>query len=245
MKKKLAFVIGIGMVLVALSLYWLQDKEPSPFPTDEQIISEINTTYSKTSAKTIQDTIYVDEHHVLVPFISDTDDYGLSYWAWEGSNWIPSYIDSSGLPMVWKIDRDNPASYRLAWNINPKNSLETIDFYLVRDRNYLFIEGEGEYHPRVQMVEEVFLQESYGLKQLPEEWAAIIKASHRAATQESRMFFNNFHTDPHMQVGWIPFNEAGEKHIPEHTGNINSYTNGEVYLDHVLIMNEIEMEGTR
>jgi hypothetical protein len=80
MTKKKAWTIASLAVLGLLSLfmiYWFYFAKPVSFPTNEQLVKEINRIFPEASASVIQDTIPVDERHVVVPFISNEDEFGI------------------------------------------------------------------------------------------------------------------------------------------------------------------------
>ena len=119
MKKKLWILIGLGILVVLSSaiIYWFYFSKPVTFPTNEQLVEEINSIFPEAAASVIQDTIPIDEHHVVVPFISDKEDYSLSYWVWQKGKWSAEsihsntcmYLVQSHLVSLWlKIESTNP-----------------------------------------------------------------------------------------------------------------------------------------
>ncbi len=245
-KKRLWIFIGLGLTVVLSSafIYWFYFAEPAAFPTNEQLVKEINNEFPLADADLIQDTVPIDERHVLVPFISNKDDYSLSYWVWQKHKWKVVNIDTKGSPIVWKIDRNDPSTHHFVWNIHPDDQLGSIYFYLVRDRGYHTTEGIEHYYPRIQMEEKVSIKEkSYGSMQLPDEWAAFMNASMKVETaKQPDMFFNGFIPEQYMSFGWIPHNQAGKETFPERSVNGNVYSSGNVELEHVMILGEGDLE---
>ena len=186
----------------------------------------------------------VDEHHVLVPFISNKDDYSLSYWVWQKHKWRVASIDTNGRPMVWKIDRNDPPSYQFVWNIHPDDQLSSIHFYLIRDRGYHITEGVENYYPRVQMEKKVSLKEkSYGLMPLPNEWVTVMNSFIKVeSAKQPDLFFNDFSPEQYMSFGWIPYDQANKETFPERSVNGNGYSNGKVELEHVMILDKGDIE---
>lgn len=86
--------IGVAFVLIMGGIYWFYLAKPTSFPSKEELIVELNDVDPYLDASVIQDTLVLDERHVLVPFISDTDDYGLSYWIWNKHKWRVAMISS-------------------------------------------------------------------------------------------------------------------------------------------------------
>lgn len=76
-KKKLWIFIGLGIAVILSSaiIYLFYFSKPATFPTNEQLVEELRRILPEADASIIQDTIPVDERHIVVPFISNTDDY--------------------------------------------------------------------------------------------------------------------------------------------------------------------------
>ena len=238
MEKKL-WSASFFIILLSIIVYWFYFSKPTSFPTNEQLVDEMNSIFPKAAASIIQDTIHIDEGHVLVPFISKGDDYGLSYWEWKNHKWKVVSIDTKGKPMLWKLNINDPSSLYFVWNIHPKDQLSSIHFYLIRDRGFRIAEGIEHYNPRVQMEKRVSVQEkSYGLMQLPDDWVkfmnAYIKVESAKQSPERDMFF-----------GWIPYDQTNKESFPESSVNGAGYSNGEVGLEYVMILNKGDIEIPR
>lgn len=234
-KKKKGYVVFI-IILLSMTVYWFYFSTPTSFPTNQQLIEEINRIFPKATASIIQDTIPIDERHVFVPFISQKDDYGLSYWVWKNHKWQVASIDTKGQPILWKRSVNDPASFYFSWNIHPNDQLSSIHFYLIRDRRYRFAEGIERYYPRIQMEKSVSLQEkSYGLMQLPDDWVTLMHAYREGESArqslEQLLFF-----------GWIPYNRTNQQHFPDHSVNGSGFSNGEVDLENVMILDQGDIE---
>lgn len=177
MKKKSFLFIGIGVAVILIAMiYWFDFSEPKSFPPNDQLLEEMNNSYPEVAAKLIQETLFVDEHHVVVPFISNDNIYGLSYWVWKNHKWQVAKVDTSGIPMLFKADKNNPSSYYFVWNIHPEDVLDSIEFYFIRDRESYVSDYIATYRPRIQMMKEVSLKDtSYGVMQLPKEWVTIME----------------------------------------------------------------------
>lgn len=245
-KKRLWTFIGLGIAVVLSSaiIYWFYFSKPASFPTNEQLVEKINSIFPEATARAIQDTIPVDERHVLVPFISNKDDYGLSYWVWQKHKWRVASIDTKGQPMVWKIDRNDPSSFHFVWNIHPKDQLRSIKFYLIRDRGFHITEGKENYYPRVQMEKRVSLQEkSYGSMQLPDDWVTFMNTFIKVeSAKQPNVFINNFFPEQYMYFGWIPYDQEDKETFPERSVNGNGYSNGNVDLEHMMILGKGDIE---
>ncbi|MEI5908560.1 hypothetical protein WAK64_16050 [Bacillus spongiae] len=247
MKKRKAWVfIGIGIVSIFLvSLYLLNYSKPTSFPTHEQLVAEINSTFPEADASDIQDTISVDERHGLVPFISTTDDYGLSYWIWEKNKWKVDTIDTNGVPTVWKVDRNNPSSYRIVWNVHPEDQVSSFQFYLKNDRNYLSLGGIETYTPGVLLKKKVSLNKnSYGLMKFPEEWVTFMNTSRKVeSAKQPNMFFNDFSPNQGISYHWISYDQDGNETFLDRSMNgIGSYSNGKIEMEFILNVNKGHIE---
>jgi hypothetical protein len=240
-------MIFIGLVLAAVLgviLYWFSFSEPTSFPTNEELVKDINELFPQANASVIQDTIPIGEHNVLVPFISSKDDYGLSYWVWEKHKWRIANIDTKAVPMIWQVDRNDPSSYHFVWNIHPKDALSSMDFYLIRDRGYFITEGIERYYPRLQLKKQVSInEESYGVLQLPDDWISIMNAFKKMESEQQADWFNdNFFYGQYMVFGWIPYDRDGKESFPENSANGQGFSNGDVGLEHVMTLSKEELE---
>ena len=92
----------IGIILLSAS-FWYYTSGPTSFPTDEQLVKEMTNHFSYVSNSEIQDTIFLDEHHVFVPFNTNGKIYGLSLWEWNKRKWNAVFVSTSADIKVWKI----------------------------------------------------------------------------------------------------------------------------------------------
>lgn len=246
-KKKLAVFIGIFVILSWLILYGSYFKTPPPFPANDEVIKAMNKAFPKASANVVQDTIAVGDHHMLVPFISHSNDYGMSYWTLEKNKWQIASIQTKGEPWLWEIVRNDPSTHYLVWNIDPEDQLASIHFYYLKKRNYLVIKGtEHYYYPQVQMEEYVSLEEkSYGVMQLPSDWIATINALNAIETvSQTDWFTNQFNVHQQFTFGWIPRDQMGNTVFPKASVNSDSFSTGKIHLGFVRMLNEEELEQT-
>lgn len=240
-KKRL--LIAAGVILVIILIYWFYFSKPSSFPSKEQAIKEITSSFPEVSVKVIQDTIRIDEHHMLVPFISKEKDYGLSYWVWQNHNWEVQGLDTKGSPSIWKLN-DDPSSFQLVWNIHPDNKLKSIDFYLMRDRNFAISGGIGEYYPKVQMKKNVSLmKKTYGAVNLPREWSALINTfSKSESNKQPSLLSNHFFLDQSISFSWLPISQSGKDTLNLDTINGTGYSNSIANVEELIVSNKDELE---
>lgn len=245
LKKRRSLVVGLlAVLLLSAFLCWFYFSKPSAFPTDDQLIQEINDTFPRIAVDIIQDWVFVDERHVFVPFITEKDDYGVSYWVWKQRKWRAESISGVGQPYIWKINKKDPSTYHFVWNMHPDNQLDSVDFYLLRDRGY---RGTGEvwnYYPRIQMEEKILLQEkSYGVLQFPDEWVSFMTPFMRVeSAKQPSVFFNDFYPEHHLLFGWVSYDRMGKSTYPEKGLNGGLYSNYSRNIEYVRFLHEGEIE---
>lgn len=230
--------------LTTFLVYWYFFWPPKPFPSNEEIVREVNRTYEEAGAKDILDTLFVDTHHVVVPYISTNEDYGLSYWGWRNHKWQVLTIDTKGEPKVWKVNGNDPSSFVIVWNVDPNDQLQEIQYYLIRNRNYGMTNGAEYYFPKVQMKKEISLREkSYGILQLPKNWVHVLNSVLiEERVGQPSLFLHDIFPLQNAYFGWIPYNESGKEVFPEQTVNGSTYVVGDIYQEHMLIMNKVDLE---
>lgn len=151
----------------------------------------------------------LDDEHAYIPFISKQNVYGASYWKWERRKWRPIRISTSGDPIVWKVEPDDPSTYHIVWNMNPKQPLSYASFYLTRDRNYHISGEKHRYWPQIQLKNDVNIAEtSYGSMKLPMAWSSFLTQMKNTVSEPNE--FNIFHRMG-VQFAWIPYNEEGDR----------------------------------
>ncbi|WP_404457997.1 hypothetical protein [Oceanobacillus kapialis] len=248
-KKRLWSVgIGVGIVLVFALIYWFYLAKPTSFPSNEYLIEELNSVFPAVNASKIQDTIQMNGRNVLVPYISEDDDYGLSYWVWKGHKWRVANVDTAGAPMLWKLDKNDPSTYKIVWNLHPDDKVRSNNFYLMKERGYHIMEGvEEHYDPGVQMKKEVTTGEkSYGMIELPKEWVAFINSySELGAAKQPNSFFKSFSPDLHLYFGWIPYDQTGKGASLDHSLNGSGFSNGNVEIDFIHILDEADLDRSK
>nr|WP_106779316.1 hypothetical protein [Lysinibacillus timonensis] len=245
MKNRKRFIL-VGLVFVIVisivTIYWLFYSKPTTFPTNEQIVEVMNRTFPEADAKTIQDTIFVDDRHVVVPFISNQNHYSLSYWVWEMHQWKVASIDTKGRLKLWKINQNDPSTFYFVWNIHPYDQLSSQSIYLIRERGFNKTDNTDRYYPRVQMEQKIDLQEiTYGVMKLPAEWLAFMSASEKIeSAKQPNLFFNNYYNG--IYFGWLVYDELQNVSYPESSVNGNGYSISNVNLDYVMLLNEQDIE---
>ncbi|MCG3088926.1 hypothetical protein [Sporosarcina cyprini] len=210
MKKRLVMGLAAFLVLCIGFIYWFYFSIPSSFPTDQEVAERINKAFPGAVVSTVLDKLPADERHLVIPFISEEDDYGLSYWVWEQREWKIAEVDGGGRPKIWKVDVKDPSSYRIVWNIRPDQQTHSVSFYAVQHRNYSWGDEFERYVPRVQMEKEVLLSSSqYGMIAFPEEWLSYLESEQQASTSTSHgSTLTSMYMDSTLQFGWNLYDEA-------------------------------------
>ncbi|MFY4776445.1 hypothetical protein [Metabacillus sp. RGM 3146] len=237
--------ISAGLILVIILVYWFYFSKPAYVPSKEQAIKDINSSFPKVYARVIQDTIRVDERHVLIPFISKGKNYGLSYWVWQYHKWNVAGVDTKGSPSIWKINKNDPSTYQLVWNIHhPDNQLNSIDFYLMRKRNFNISGGIEQYDPKVQMNRNVsLLKKTYGVVKLPKEWSTLMNSFTKAASGKQNVFQRNDpFPDQTFTFGWLSISKSGKDKLILDSINGTSYSSSSANLEELMVLNKDQVE---
>jgi hypothetical protein len=228
-KKWMYIISGMSIVvLAAFSLHWFYLAKPEAFPANEKLLSEINRVFPEAVASTIQDTVFIDHKHVFVPFITEKNEYGYSFWTWNKHKWKVTKIETAGSAVLWKIDND-PKNYHLVWNLHPEDQISYLKFYIVRDRGF---HGSGDvntYIPRFQMDKKVMLEgKTYGVQKVQKEWLSVINHVQKVENSASQQsIFSSIFTVGTFYFGYIAFNEADEESLVMNSVNGRGFGNGD------------------
>ena len=244
MRKKKSATLIVILVVLSFMIYWFYFSKPSTFPVNERLVREINHLFPEADAQMIRETISIDDRHVVVPFISNQDGYGLSYWVWKNHKWKVAMVDTKGQPKLWKINRKDPSSYYFVWNIHPKDQLNSIHFYLIRNRGYQVTDGNENYIPRVQMEKRVSLQKkTYGVLRMPDEWSRFMDSVMKVeSANQSNLLSQNMFSEHDMYFGWISYDQSGKETYPEHSVNGSRYSDINLNIDYLQILNSGELD---
>jgi hypothetical protein len=244
-KQRKLVIVKIGFIIIlTFFIYWFYFSKPGPFLKNNDILLEMNRTYPEVSAKTVQDTIFLDKKHVFVPFISERDRYGLSYWIWKNHKWKVAYIENAGQPKIWKISKKDLKTHYFIWNIHPEDQLKTLRFFLIRNRGFHGTNDSYSYLPRVQMENSVSIkQKPYGVMKMPKDWVSFMSPFIKVESAKlPESIFQTFILEQHMYIGWIPYDQSGKETFPEKSVNGNGYSMEDIVIDHVMILNEVDLK---
>ncbi|WP_312472145.1 hypothetical protein [Neobacillus sp.] len=235
------------VVLAIVAIYWFYFSKPTTFLTNEQLIGKINQAFPEAPVRVIRDIVHVDERHIFVPFISEDDHYGGSYWAWQKHKWQAVAMDTIGGPHVWKINSKDPSTFHLLWNIHPDDQVSYLKFYCVRDRGYHGFDGGVMYDPKIQMEKKVSFEEnSYGVLRLPDNWLTFMKAFHKVESAKvPDLLFSSIFPVDQMYFGWTPYDKMDKEVILKSTGNGGGFSTGNGGVDFIRYLNESEIESPK
>lgn len=245
MKKKWLFLLValVAVIIFTVSVVWFNFTKPEAFPSREKLIAEINGLYPDAAANVIQDTIFLDERHVFVPFISNDGQYSSSYWTSKKKGWEVVYIHSSDQPRIWKIDKNDPSTYYIVWNFFPEEKLKLTRYYLIRNREYSVIDGIENYNPRVQMQIEISLEDNqYGALQLPKDWVTFIDPLMKMEKVKQPDPLSYFVLEQYLYFGWRTFDENGQPVMPIGPKHNWGFSRGNAVIDYMMIINEEQLE---
>jgi hypothetical protein len=245
------YVAPLFILTCVVSFYWFYWAEPDPLPTRQEMAAEMNRLFPEVVVGQIQETLYLDERHLFVPFRSEGGSYGFSVWAWRWHRWQVASIESTGQPKLIKLHNDNPASYHLVWNLHPSDGVSKIAFYLKRERSFRYSDGEEYYDPSIQMKKEVSVGgRSYGWLALPGHWVSVLKSlmtldaqTHPKTGLDDLM--DQMFPPPMVYFGWIPYNHLNQETFPERSVNGQHYSNGKLSVDYILKLDKDEIETPR
>jgi hypothetical protein len=241
----LKILIGAILTAIAISVCsFFYFSPPSPFLTEKELVEKMNRAVPQMEVKNILDSIPLDPKHLFVPYISKSGAYGVSHWVWRWNEWKLASMDSTGEPKTWKLKENDPSTHYIVWNIAPSEQVDYVEFYLIRNRNYIVSDGEEQYVPKVELMKEMsFSQHPYGVMNLPLEWVQFMQSyKETVASKQTVSLFDHFYFDQHIYFGWLPYNGAGEYTFPESSVNGMAHYFEDITLDHLMILNEIDLE---
>jgi hypothetical protein len=244
-KRKFIYIVsGVIFVLIAVFIYLSYFSQPSSFLKEEQLIEEINISFPRVNAIEVQGVFDISEKHKYVPFISSEDNYGKSFWVWDKYKWRLVHIDTKGEPKIWKVNKRDPASYHIVWNIHPDDQIMQAKFYMIRDRGYSTTGGiDRKYYPRVQVNHMISMDEQpYGVLKVPNEWAAFVTSINETQSVHSNGFFDHFPAEHQVYFSWMPLNEENELTYAKKSLNGSSNSNSDIGLEFVFPIDAMDIE---
>ncbi|MDX5476747.1 MAG: hypothetical protein LPK00_14535 [Bacillaceae bacterium] len=231
-------ILGVG---VYSYLYYFSP--PKPFYSNDELVMELNKISDYSTVMEIQDIIFLDENRVFVPYITTDEDYSSSYWTWEKNNWNAIAHYNNSIPFVWSSKKGQDTFF--VWNLNPRDNIKSIDFYMIRDRYYhIMTEGDKRketYDPRIQFTHNLKIKEqSYGVESVPAEWQVVSNLYGESEKTESTFF--SYPTNMHIIFGWMPYEENGDRADVRYSAMGGGFHYSYDGLNFMTYVNESELE---
>ncbi|MGE7766284.1 hypothetical protein [Peribacillus sp. NPDC096540] len=240
-KSKMIVLITAVILIGGLLLFVRFPKEPKPFLSDKQIIKRINSFFSDAQPKVIQKKIFLDDTHVFVPFISEDNGYGMSFWVWKDNKWRAASVNNGGQPQVWIGEEKS----LIMWNMDPRDDVSEIKVFIRKDRGFMVSAGIATYQPGIEMMHSITLQgKPYGVEKYPDNWRILMNHYEKLQAEDGQNEFFQFNDS--LQLANDFYDKDGNEVFPEHSSNSNSYTTGNNYVDFPFLIHveEVELEGT-
>ena len=243
MPKKMLVPLLLITILIACGIfYWEFLAPPETLPDPEEINTILSDPYNRVEIAEIQDTIFLDDKHVYIPFITEEEGHGISFWEWKKHEWQLSSFSIGIMPQIWKIDSDDPSSHYIMWNFHPENNLDYLTFYLIKDRGYSVTEGKHQYNPAIQMDFRVDAGEnSYGYSPIPSDWEEFMVAENKLMEEmKPNGLFADFFPPAQYYFGWQSISKDGTLEYPTFPDN-NGFGSGGPSTDTLRFLNENEV----
>lgn len=239
MTKKRIFIVIIFLLSILFVVYKLSILKPKAFIHENEIIRQLKEFEPNIVVQTIEDIIQVDGKHYFVPASAEDGQRLSLYYQWVKGKWRITYIDIGTNEFIygWQLDSKDPSSIVFVWHF-PKETLEKMDVYLIKNRNYFISQGRQLYSPKIQLKETITIDKHYGVQHISETFAKTIHHLYSNELQqtnfnliihnESPQFFAKYYYKTNFQSG----------------GNGFSYTTGygRSQLHIVMSINEADLE---
>lgn len=183
----------IVLMISAAILIFFQFYSPKPKSFDEkEAAAFIKRYFPEKEVSEYLDIIFLDDAHVYTPFVTVEGRYGMSFWSWEKNKWEMAGITDGSQPYMWMIDQKSADSYYIMWNIHPDEKLESLRFYIRKDRNYSIRNGTETYTPKILMETSVAFQDhAFHVMKLPESWQKYLQPLLASGAQKTNHFWGS------------------------------------------------------
>ncbi|MFC4321623.1 hypothetical protein [Litchfieldia salsa] len=219
-KKKLLLLLFLFVILLvgAYSFYYYTS-DASSFLTEEEMKQRINPYYLNSKIEVIQDIITIDNNHIYVPYITTEGEYAASYWYYNNRNWEIEYVGTISTPHLVSTNPNDPSTFYFVWNLHPADQIKSLEFYLLKRRNYSVSDRIEIYTPKLQMNFSTPLDEhSYGIVKLSEEFIKVLNDTMKLeAAQFPDFYYNGVFSSPTTEFAWRAFDHSGKSVYPEHS----------------------------
>ncbi|WP_226676473.1 hypothetical protein [Mesobacillus jeotgali] len=238
-RKYVLWLLVIFIILTCGMVYWFYFAPPAAFPDKGKIKNILMDPHNGIDIAEVQDTIFLDDKHVYIPFTTKTESHGISLWEWKKHKWQLSSFSTGSMPFIWKIDSDDPATHIIMWNFHPENNVDYLKFFLIKERGYSITEGKHQYGPGVQMDFRVNSGGlSYGYSPIPSEWQEYMKAENKLMkAMKPNPFFGDLFPPAQYYFGWQSISKDGTVEFPS-IPDINGFGSGGQSTENLRFLNE-------
>ncbi|WP_404458079.1 hypothetical protein [Oceanobacillus kapialis] len=207
MNKLIALITGLLMIAgIGVLIYYIVPTTPEAFYTPDEAKERINQKYPEAKVDVVQEVVKVKDTHAFVPYISEDNYMGASFWEWRNHKWELTVVKNSLLPEIWRLDGENPEDAYIVWNIHPASKWGSFGLYMYRTPYYYEMNNKEYYKPQIQFEEIYSLKEqTYGVQKIPEEWANFIKDYNSLEGNENTEFSIVGNGD--TRIEWIPYDK--------------------------------------
>lgn len=212
------------LVLVFASCYFpfTYYKQPTSFPTTEELLHEINRYNSSAKAQHIEALLGINAQHYFVPFTTDDGKAAMSFWKWEKGKWRLVQFGTNKIKR-WQLDEKDPTTSYLVWHSKLQQEA-LIQLYYIRERNFLQSGDAHYYSPRIVLAQPIQVTEDYGVVPIDPEWKRVLNNLH--ATQLFDAFGHSVEENGHFAVHYrnhFDSEESTETYITGHAHTTIDY----------------------
>ncbi len=231
------FSLCLAVLLGILLDYPFISRQAEPLPHDRWLVEQMQKKFPAVDVANIQDTMLIDETHYMAPFTSAQGDYGISLWTWKRTDWEVEVVHTKGMPHVWKVDPGRPETYRIIWNLDPRDSIQTLEFYLLSYRMSGRTDGVDYYRPRVQLKHSVdVMKQRYGAVPWPAAWVDYANQRLILVKNSSQRL-----PLPELRMGLRTLDASGMEVFPKYSVN-GRRDGGTQNIEFIQIVNSAELE---
>lgn len=243
MNKKWIVIVSFAVV-IGVGILFFVNREPTPFLTMEEVTEILNRQDINSPVKVL-DIIDLEKSYRFVPFITESGQRGISYWAFNHFEWKLVAYEWSDQLKVWKLSPDDPSSYYFVWHFETQKEVSQMNIHLLQNRSYHISGDTSFYMPSIQLHQNVDLtNKKYGVMSLPDEWQKIITAG--SSIEEKSLFPSMSPSQSVFYFGRQILDEQGldtQLNSNEHSGSMSTHwiNESDFQLDYVVSIYEEQL----